>query len=96
MEVKISFDTEKESVDDLKRLVQALQDLISKREKVNSLGNPLAVSKPVTMQITQPTQTVAPNPQANPDTKNYSGHGRLIPFEDMSDKMADIFSRGRL
>ena len=32
MEVKISFDTEKESIQDLKGLISALQDLINKRE----------------------------------------------------------------
>ncbi len=98
MEVKISFDTEKESVEDLKRLVSALQDLISKKEKSSSLGNPLTSQKPVTIQAQQ-RQTTVPNvSQNNPsgDNKNYSGHGRLIPFEDMSDKMGDIFSGRRL
>ena len=100
MEVKIGFDTEKESVEDLKRLVQALQDLISKREKGNSLGNPLATQKPITMQA-PPKQTAVPNvaqtnPQPATDNKNYSGHGRLIEFADMSATMTDIFSGRKL
>ena len=33
MQVSIKFDTEQESIDDLKRLVTSLQDLISQREK---------------------------------------------------------------
>ncbi len=92
MEVKISFDTEKESVDDLKRLIAALQDLISKREKAGSLGNPLAASnitKPsqVKIESSQPQQTQAPSTSGQT-----SGGGRVVPYEDMSHLLSKIAS----
>ena len=80
MEVKISFDTEKESVDDLKRLIAALQDLISKREKGNSLGNPLAnsnVTRPSQIRVEQPVQAQPAQVQTSGQT---SGGGRIIPY----------------
>ena len=93
MEVKISFDTEKESVEDLKRLVMALQDLISKREKGNSLGNPLAtsnVTRPSQVKVEAPVQT---QPQVKvPASGQTSGGGRVIPYEDMSDVLSKIVS----
>lgn len=90
MEVKIAFDTEKESVDDLKRLVMALQDLISKREKSSSLSNPLT-----TANVARPSQMNVP--QAKVEEKkttpeNYSGTGRIIPYEDMSGVLSKIVS----
>lgn len=94
MEVKISFDTEKENVDDLKRLVGALQDLISKREKSTSLGNPLATSS-----VTKPSQIrveSSPQPQQQtvqaPAGGQTSGGGRVIPYEDMSGVLSKIVS----
>ncbi len=89
MDVKISFDTEKESVEDLKRLVVALQDLISKREKVSSLGNPLAASN-----VTRPSQVhVQPSHQSQPQVPaggQTTGGGRVVPYEDMSHLLSKL------
>ncbi len=90
MEVKISFDTEKESVDDIKRLIGALQDLVSKREKGNTLGNPLTtvvVTKPSQINVQQSTQPVRPGNQT-------SGGGRVVPYTDMSDILSKLASGG--
>ena len=90
MEVKISFDTEKEKVDDLKRLVMALQDLISKREKSSSLGNPMT-----TANVTKPSQMNVPQEQVvekKTTAENYTGTGRIIPYEDMSGVLSKIVS----
>ncbi len=94
MEVKISFNTEKENVDDLKRLVLALQDLIQKREKVSSLGNPLAASN-----ITRPSQirvesTQQPQTQV-PAGGQTNGGGRVVPYEDMSNLLSKLASGRR-
>ncbi len=91
MEVKISFDTEKEKIEDLKRLIASLQDLIEKREKSSSLGNPLAASvlkKPsqVKIEVQQPQ----PNVQVKSGLTN--GGGRVIPYEDMSGVLSKIVS----
>ena len=91
MDVKISFDTEKESLDDLRRLVAALQDLISKREKSASLGNPLStsnVTRPSQIQVQQSTQ---PQQQASANGQT-SGGGRVIPYEDMSNILSKLAS----
>lgn len=93
MEVKISFDTEKESVEDLKRLVVALQDLITKREKAASLGNPLTSSL-----VTKPSQVKLETSQSQqqqvhaPAGGQTSGGGRVIPYEDMSGVLSKIVS----
>ncbi len=94
MEVRISFDTEKESVEDLKRLIVALQDLITRKEKAISLGNPMATSN-----ITRPAQVKvepikAEEKKVTPE--NYTGSGKIIPFEDLSGTVSKIFSNGRL
>ncbi len=91
MEVKICFDTEREDINDLKRLVVALQDLISRREKASSLGNPLASST-----ITKPSQikieSQQPKEEKKLDQATYSGHCRIVPYEDMSGEVSKIFS----
>ncbi|GEM_PF-1659484 len=96
MEVKISFDTEKESVDDLKKLVGALQDLIAKREKSAHLGNPFSASVTSPTQIrTEPApavqQTLKPAP-----TGQTSGGGRVVPYEDMSKMLSKLASGGTM
>jgi len=95
MEVKISFDTEKENVDDLKRLVAALQDLIQKREKVFSLENPLVastVTKPSQIRV-EPTQQ--PQQTQIPAGGQTSGGGRVIPYEDTSSLLSKLASGRR-
>ena len=95
MEVKISFDTEKESVEDLKGLIAALQDLISKREKAGSLGNPLATST-----ITRPSQVSMPSSQLQqtrvPTSGQTTGGGRVIPYEDTSELLSKLASGGKV
>ena len=88
VEVKISFDTEKEDIDDLKRLIIALQDLVNKREKANSLGNPLATSsiiKPSQIRVETQVQQASAGGQT-------TGGGRVIPYEDMSGVLSKIVS----
>ncbi len=80
MQVNLSFDTEKENIDNIKKLVEALQHLIASRE-----GKPIQASQVVTAQT--PSQHV-------PDKTG--GGCRVIPYEDMSGKMANIFSGRRI
>lgn len=93
MEVKISFDTEKESIDDLKRLVITLQDLIEKKEKSSSLANPLAsqsvkIPSQIKIEKIEVQQTTQPV-QAGGQT---AGGGKIIPYEDMSGTLSKIIS----
>ncbi|HIH15052.1 MAG TPA: hypothetical protein HA360_04135 [Nanoarchaeota archaeon] len=85
MQVNLSFDTESEKVDNLKKLVEALEQLIASREgRTYQPG-----------QKTQPASVAAPIEQkAAPDKT--SGGCRVIPYEDMSGKMANIFSGRRI
>jgi hypothetical protein len=97
MEVKISFNTEKESIDDLKRLVASLQDLINKREKVSG-----QIQTQYTQNVqsnpaqTTFTQTIKPTVQEQPKPQQSSGQtnggGRVIPYEDMSNVLSKIVS----
>lgn len=82
MQVNLSFDTEKEEVENLKKLVDALQQLICSK----------------TGQQYQPQQQGAPQPAAPPKPvpSQTSGGCRVIPYEDMSSKMANVFSGRRI
>lgn len=82
MQVNLSFDTEKENLDYLKKLVEALQQLIASRE-----GKFFQATQIVTAQTQQ-------QPQNAPDKT--SGGCRVIPYEDMSGKMSSIFSGRRI
>lgn len=77
MHVNISFDTETEKLENLQKLVDALQQLIAARG--GKVGQQIAqvttAQKPVSAQTT--------------------GGCRVIPYEDMSMKMAQIFSGRR-
>ena len=82
MQVNLNFDTEKEDVSNLKKLVEALQQLIASREGVQFQASPV-----VAVQSSQPQK--APTSQT-------SGGCRVIPYEDMSGKMTNIFSGRRI
>ena len=82
MQVNLSFDTEREGIDNLKKLVDALQQLIASRE-----------GKPYSPEVKPATATV-PEQKAAPDRT--SGGCRVIPYEDMSGKMSSLFSGRRI
>lgn len=85
MQVNLSFDTESEKVDNLKKLVEALEQLIAHREGRSYQPG----------QKTAQVATVAPAEQkAAPDKT--AGGCRVIPYEDMSGKMASLFSGRRI
>ena len=86
MEVNLRFDTEKEPLDNLKKLVDALHQLINHRDGTSS--SPAQVSTHVSSSIQQQQQQ-KPAPDRTP------GGGRVIPYEDMSGKMSQIFSGRR-
>ena len=95
MEVKISFDTEKESMEDLRRLIAALEDLIAKRERAVALGNPLAsmsVTRPAQVKMEQQVQQQTPQQQAPPSGGKTAGGGRVIEYQDLSSLMVKVFS----
>ena len=78
MQVNISFDTETEKIETLKKLVDALQQLIAARE-----------GKSQQVQVAQVTTTQRPVPAQT------TGGCRVIPYEDMSIRMSQIFSGRR-
>ncbi len=80
MQVSIKFDTEKENLEDLKRLVVSLQDLIKQRESG--------------VIVSQPNQIKQPEPAVK--TGNTAGGGRIIPYEDMSGQLSAILSRQKI
>ena len=88
MQVSIKFDTEKESLDDLKRLVASLQDLIHKREKTPSMQAPVQHS-PQPMQ-----QPVQPAPQ-KPAGSHTSGGGRIMDYDPAIGDLLSKFASGR-
>jgi hypothetical protein len=93
MQVNISFDTEREKIENLKKLVSAVQELISHREgkPINPIQS--QISKPIAQQI--PRGIEKPITQQSSAKAKTSGGCRVIPFEDMTDQMAKIFSGKR-
>ncbi len=83
MQVNLSFDTEKEPVDNLKKLVDALQQLIQHRGGTSS--SPASVSQQISSSVQQ----------QNPVPDKTAGGCRVVPYEDMSGKMSQIFSGRR-
>lgn len=84
MQVNLSFDTEKESLENLQKLVDALNQLIASRG-----GNPHQNLANVATSMSQPQQQ-------KPMPDKTSGGCKVIPYEDMSGKMANIFSGRRI
>ena len=85
MQVNIKFDTEKESVDDLKRLITSLQELVAQREKMGA-------AKPMQSFVSQPQpQVQAPVQQApKPSDGHTSGGGRIMEYDP---SVADLLSK---
>ena len=88
MEVQFKINTDKEDVNELKKLQTWLADIISKRE--------LAVTTRMEQQKTEPAKPAfAPTP-APVKKPEYSGHGKTIEFEDLSEAMSKVYSGGKL
>ena len=88
MQVNIKFDTEKESVDDLKRLVNSLQELIAQREK-----NPTPTNTIPNMQL-RPMTTQSPQPQPKPSGTQTSGGGRIMEYDPAIGDLLSKFASG--
>lgn len=92
MEVQFKINTDKEDVNELKKLQTWLADIISKRE--------LAVNTRMEQQKTEPAKPAfAPTPApvaAPPKQDQYGGRGRITEFEDLTDAMSKIYSGGKL
>ena len=97
MQVQLSFDSEKESLDDLKKLAMAIQDMISQREK--QCGMPPSQQQTTNQELRtnsyQPQQfQQAPKP-VQKDGKT-SGGGRVIPYDEkVSDMMSNLLYSGK-
>ena len=93
MEVRITFDTEKENLEDLKKLVLSLQDLIKKREKAVTYSNPLATSNIKTpSQVKLESNNPKPQIETQQQTSGFtSGGGRVIPYDsEVSNSLSKI------
>ena len=72
MEVTIKFDTEKESVDELRRLISSIQDLINKKE-----GNKTSQVSPISNDNKEAPKTEKPD-----TTKSFTkGGGRIVEYD---------------
>ena len=97
MQVQIAFDTEKESLDDLKKLAMAIQDMISEREK--QLG--MAPSQQLTTGNQPQANSYQPQqyqqaPKPAPKEGKTAGGGRVVPYDEkVSDMMSGLLYSGR-
>lgn len=84
MQVNLSFDTENEKVDNLKKLVEALEQLIAHRE-----GRSYQAGQKTSVSVSAPIEQKAASDKT-------AGGCRVIPYEDMSGKMSSLFSGRRI
>ena len=91
MQVNIKFDTEKESVDDLKRLINSLQELVAQREKITTIPKPMQsfVSQPQTP-IQAPVQPQAPKPTSG----QTAGGGKIMDYDPAIGDLLSKFASG--
>ena len=94
MQVQIAFDTEKESLDDLKKLAMAIQDMISEREKQAGSQQQATGNQPQANSY-QPQQ-YQQTPKPAPKEGKTAGGGRVVPYDEkVSDMMSGLLYSGR-
>lgn len=95
MQVQLSFDTEKESLDDLKKLAMAIQDMIAEREKQCGIAPSQTTNQQPQANSYQPQQfQQAPKPI--PKDGKTSGGGRVVPYDDnISNMMSSLLYSGK-
>lgn len=86
MEVKIVFDTEKESVEELKKLIANLQQIVDKRQS----GQSNVAEEPLPQQ--PESFNHQPKKSEQQQRQKTQGGCEIIPFQDMDDTMEKIFS----
>ncbi len=93
MEVQLKFNTETESIEDLKKLRSWVDDLIKKRGDGQK-------SEPSNMILTQTaTEKVPAQPVSQPKPQNKtrtSGGSSVVPYEDMSGMLSKLASGEKL
>ena len=87
MQVQIKFDTEKESIDDLKRLISSLQDLVKQRETMPTAQVHVSAPQPVMQQPQAPQQ---PKPAGG----HTSGGGRIMDYDPNIGDLLSKFASG--
>ena len=94
MQVNIKFDTERETLDDLRRLVSSLQDLISQREKMQSMpGFKPVMSPPVPVSSSVPNVQQSPPRPANGGQT--SGGGKIMEYDPAVGDLLSKFASGK-
>lgn len=83
MQVNLSFDTEKDSVDEFKKLLNYIEQIIADKEGV-------------TVQQKAPEQrpVSSPAPQ-KPAPAKTSGGCRVVPYQDLSNELFSLCSKKR-
>lgn len=102
MEVTLKINTEKEDINELKKLQSWVSELIAKRE--NAMAARIEQQKKEEEKKIQQAVQIASHSAPRPSftntipqpKKEYSGSGRIIDYEDMSDMMSKVFSGGRI
>ena len=97
MQVQLSFDTDKESLEDLKKLAMAIQDMISEREKQLGMApsQPPANSQQPQANNYQPQQ-YPQTPKPTPKEGETAGGGRVVPYDDnLSNMMSSLLYSGK-
>lgn len=92
MQVSIKFDTEKESVEELQKLVASLQDLIERKQKVQ-IPQSSPTPQPTQPQPVQAQSTQTQPAQSAPASGRTSGGAQIVDYDpEMEKRFSNIFS----
>ncbi|MFH1636857.1 MAG: hypothetical protein ABIB71_00355 [Candidatus Woesearchaeota archaeon] len=89
MEVKISFDTGKDTLEDFKKLEDYIQKIIKEK---GGQPNLMPAQQSAALPPQQQTSVPQPNPPEPRPPQKTSGGCRVMEYRDMSKEMSDIFS----
>lgn len=84
MLVQIKFDTETESIEEIQKVINSLQDIVEEKK-----ANPNGIKHTNIQQQTSNSQAQNNEKQNNGKT---TGGGRVVPYEDMSGVLSKIWS----
>lgn len=90
MNIKLSFDTEKDNLDDLKKVCAILQEIIRRRENKMPLSE---INLCNVKYKEEPKVIQQDKKQVFEQSKNTKIHNnyRFVPYEDISDTMNNVF-----
>lgn len=102
MEVTLKINTEKEDINELKKLQTWVSELILKREEnmnariEQQKQQEQIKAQQAALQVSQSSQAKPSFQPVQQPKREYSGSGKIIDYEDMSDMMSKVYSGDKI